>query len=112
MFGGPLLSDITAFGIEQWKAKRLTRCKPGTVNREFMLLKGMLTKAVQWKYLVVSPAAGVRTIKGTGQRTRILTPDEQAALLTAYDTTRRRAVRPIIELVALLQACPLPVIVH
>jgi integrase len=69
-----------------------------------MLLKGMLTKAVEWKYLVASPGAGVRKIRGVGQRTRILTPDEQAALLAAYDKGRRRSVRPLIELLLITGA--------
>ena len=103
-FGGQLLRDITTFGIEQLKAKRLLSCKPGTVNREIMLLKGMLTKAVEWKYLVASPGSGVRKIKGLGQRTRILTPDEQTALLAAYEKGRRRHVRPLIELLLITGA--------
>jgi integrase len=103
-FGKQLLSEITAFGIEQWKAKRLLKCKPGTVNREFMLFKGMLTKATEWKYLVTSPAAGIRPVKGAGQRTRILTPDEQTALLKAYEKGRRRHVRPLIELLLITGA--------
>ncbi|MEP7308217.1 MAG: site-specific integrase [Acidobacteriota bacterium] len=104
-FGGQLLTEITAFGIEQLKAKRLAKgCRPGTVNRELMLLKGILTKAVEWKRLVVSPAAAVRPIKGTGARTRILTTDEQAALLEAYQKGRRRHVRPIIELLLITGA--------
>jgi integrase len=103
-FGDQLLRDITAFGIEQLKAKRLLTCRPGTVNRELMLLKGILTKAVEWKRLVVSPAAGVRPIKSTGNRTRILTREEQKALLAAYDTDRRRPVRPIIELLLITGA--------
>jgi integrase len=104
-FGNQLLQDITAFGIEQLKAKRLAAgCMPGTVNRELMLLKGMLSKAVEWKYLIASPAAAVKPIKGSGSRTRILTPDEQQALLVAYDTRRRQAVKPIIELLLITGA--------
>jgi len=103
-FGSQILRDITTFGIEQLKAKRLLTCKPGTVNREIMLLKGMLTKAVEWKYLVASPGAGVRKIKGLGQRTRILTPDEQTALLAAYEKGRRARVRPLIELLLITGA--------
>ena len=69
-----------------------------------MLLKGMLTKAVEWKYLIASPAVGVRAIKDSGRRTRILTPEEQQALLAAYDIGRRRHVRPIIELLLITGA--------
>ncbi len=106
-FGAQLLSEITAFGIEQFKAKRLAAgCAPGTVNREVTVLKGMLSKAVEWKRLVVSPAGGkaVKMIRDPAQRLRILTPDEQAALLEAYDRPRRRLVRPILELLLITGA--------
>lgn len=103
--GGVLLHEITSFTVEQFKAKRLAEgVRPNTVNRELMLLKGILSKAVEWKRLVVSPAAGIKPIRGTGNRTRILTVDEQTALLAAYDTDRRRPVRPIIELLLITGA--------
>jgi integrase len=104
-FGKQLLRDITSFSLEQHKAKRLAGgCRPGTVNRELMLIKGMLTKAVEWKYLIASPGAGVRALKDAAQRTRILTPDEQQRLLAAYDKGRRPAVKPIIELLLITGA--------
>lgn len=104
-FGKQILRDITAFGIEQFKARRLAAgCRPGTVNRELMLLKGMLTKAVEWKRIASSPATGVKSLKDGAQRTRILSPDEQRALFEAYSKGRRLAVRPIIELLLITGA--------
>ena len=69
-----------------------------------MLLKGMLTKAVEWDKLLASPGAAVRPLKDTGHRDRILTPDEQRALLAAYEKGRRRFVKPIIELLLITGA--------
>lgn len=103
--GASMLHEITSFTVEQFKAKRLAEgVKPNTVNRELMLMKGILSKAVEWKRLIVSPAAGSKPIRAAGQRTRILTADEQTALLAAYDTERRRPVRPIIELLLITGA--------
>jgi len=104
-FGKQLLRDITVFGLEQHKAKRLAAgCRPGTVNRELMLLKGILTKAVEWRYLLASPGVGVRPVKDAAQRTRILTPDEQQRLLKAYEKGRRKHVKPIVELLLITGA--------
>src|SRR5262249_54779092 len=40
-------------------------------------------EAVEWKYLVDSPARGVRRFRLKNRRTRILSPDEQRKLLEA-----------------------------
>jgi integrase len=37
--------------------------KPATVNREVDTLKSMFNRAVEWKYLKASPAAGVKKLK-------------------------------------------------
>ena len=48
--GGVLLSEVTTFQIEQYKAKRLAAGRrPGTVTRRMMLLKAILSKAVEWQ---------------------------------------------------------------
>jgi len=82
--------------IEQFKRDRLNGTwrafrqktnanpvKPGTVNRELDTLKSILSKAVEWKYLVDSPARGVKRFRLQNRRTRILSPDEQRRLLDA-----------------------------
>jgi len=83
-FGRQLLRDITAFGIEQFKARRVAAgLKPGTINQELRAFKAILSKAVEWKRLKVSPFKSVRQLKDDAGRTRILTPDEEARLLDA-----------------------------
>ncbi len=95
-FGSTVLHEITPHRIEQFKRDRLNGTwrafkqkkaakpvKPGTVNRELDTLKSVLSKAVEWKYLVDSPARGVKRFRLQNRRTRILSPDEQRRLLEA-----------------------------
>jgi integrase len=97
-FGSAILHEITSHRIEQFKRDRLNGTwrafrqkrsanpvKPGTVNRELDTLKSILSKAVEWKYLVDSPARGVKRFRLENRRTRILSPDEQRRLLEACD---------------------------
>ena len=85
--GGLMLHEITTFSLEQFKAKRKTSgMKPATIARELLMVSIMLRQAVEWKPLVVAPK--VDTPKGVGNRTRILTPDEQQRLLAAYGQGR------------------------
>jgi integrase len=56
------------------------RVKPGTVNRELDTLKSIFSKAVEWKYLVDSPARGVKRFRVQNRRMRILSVDEQRRL--------------------------------
>ena len=59
--------------------------KPATVNRELDTLNSILSKAVEWKYLVDSPARGVKRFRVQNRRTRILSADEQSRLLDACE---------------------------
>ena len=95
----PILHEITSDRIEQFKRDRLNGTwrafkqkksakpvKPGTVNRELDTLKSVLSKAVEWKSLVDSPARGVKRFRLQNRRTRILSADQQRRLL---DTCER-----------------------
>jgi integrase len=98
-FFGPLvLSDITAHGVQQfmrdrlsgrWRAFRQKKSakpvKPATVNRELDTLKSVFSKAVEWNYLVDSPARGIKRFKVQNRRTRILSEDEQRRLVAACE---------------------------
>jgi integrase len=59
--------------------------KPGTVNRELDTLKSILSEAVEWTYLVDSPARGVKRFRLQNRRTRILSADEQRRLHDACE---------------------------
>lgn len=97
-FGLAILHEITSHRIEQFKRDRLNGnwrafrqkksanpVKPATVNRELDTLKSILSKAVEWKYLVDSPARGVKRFRVQNRRTRILSTDEQQWLLDACE---------------------------
>jgi integrase len=102
-FGGMLLTQITPFTIEAWKAKRLAGTyrghgqksapkpvQPATVNRELNVLSAILAKQVEWKKLVESPARQVPRLKVENTRTRILSEAEEDRLLAALPLQARR----------------------
>jgi len=71
-FNGKYLYEITAEGIEQFKAERSKSVAPATVNRELATLKTMLNKAVAWKKLQESPARNVKFLREPNGRLRYL----------------------------------------
>jgi integrase len=103
-FGGLILHEITPHRIEQWKRARLQArwsgrgqttsrpIAPGTVNRELDTLRVMFSKAVEWGYLIESAAHKVKRLRLENRRTRILSPDEQRALLDACPRKLRAVV--------------------
>jgi hypothetical protein len=104
-FGSLLLHELTSHRIEQFKRERLAGkwkargqtsaakpLKPATVNRELDTLKSILSKAVEWRKLLESPARGVKRLKVENRRTRILTPDEQRRLLEAAPRKMRALI--------------------
>lgn len=68
-----------------WKMKAVTYTGTVNENRELDTLKSVLSKAVEWKYLVDSPARDVRRFRLQNRRTRILSADEQRRLLIACE---------------------------
>ena len=75
------LHKITPFDIEVWKVKRKKEVKPGTVNRELVVLKGFFTMAVKWGKCKEHPAREVKLFKGETQRLRYLMPEEVQELI-------------------------------
>ena len=96
-FGSVVLHGLTPHRIEQFKRTRLQErwrahqqrqrrgqpIRPATVNRELDTLKSILSKAVEWDRLVVSPARNVKRLPVDNRQTRILSVDEQRRLLQA-----------------------------
>ena len=82
-FQGRYLFDIPARMIEKYKAKRLGKVAPATVNRELSCLKHMYTKANEWGYLKINPVKSVKLLKEPPGRLRYLRPDEVKKLLDA-----------------------------
>jgi integrase len=96
---GPLLrglrlDEITAFHVERWRSVRLkSGISASTVNRDLNVLRGALSRAVEWDLLTVHPLAKVKASKTDRSGVvRYLTGDEETRLLaalTARDDTRR-----------------------
>lgn len=82
-FKGKYLYELTPQLIEQYKAKRLESVSPASVNRELSCLKHMYTKAIEWGYVKINPAKGVKKLKEPPGRLRYLNSDEIRALITA-----------------------------
>lgn len=75
------LFDITPRMVEKYKAKRLEKVAPATVNRELACLKHMYTKAIEWGYLKTNPVKAVKLLKEPPGRLRYLRPEEVKKLL-------------------------------
>jgi len=81
VFKEKYLFDITPRMIEKYKAKRLGKVAPATVNRELSCLKHMYTKANEWGYLKINPVKSVKLLKEPPGRLRYLRPEEVKKLL-------------------------------
>jgi integrase len=75
------LADVSQFVIEKWKIARAKTVAQSTVNRELNVIKGMFSRAVEWKQMAVSPAQGVRKFDVDDVRVRVLSSEEMALVL-------------------------------
>ena len=82
-FKGKYLFEITPLMIEKYKAMRLEKVSPATVNRELECLKHMFTKAIDWGYAKTNPVKGIKFLKEPPGRLRYLKSEEVVALLNA-----------------------------
>jgi len=83
VFKEKYLFEITPRMIEKYKATRLGKVGPATVNRELACLKHMYTKAIEWGYLKINPVKSVKLLKEPPGRLRYLRPKEVKKLLDA-----------------------------
>ena len=99
---GPLLNDlrldeITAFHVERWRSGRLKDGKAAaTVNRDLNVLRGALSRALDWHLLDVHPLAKVKASKTDRSGVvRYLEADEERRLLAALSARddQRRSER-------------------
>jgi integrase len=75
------LQDVTRQDAMEWRAWRATLVEESTVNRELALLKHVFTAAVP-TYLTASPLVGLSQLRPDEVDIRILSVDEETALLT------------------------------
>jgi integrase len=95
-FDNKPLTEITAWTIEKFKAKRLKAgTSPVTVNRDLDRIRAALNKAVEWKMLAANPIGTVKRSKvNEDPRVRFLNADEEKRLrdaLAAREAKRRAA---------------------
>jgi len=91
-FKGKYLFEITPQMIEKYKASRLEKVEPATVNRELACLKHMYTKAIEWGYVRTNPVKAVKLLKEPPGRLRYLRPEEVGALTKACSDYMRPIV--------------------
>ena len=81
--GDRFLDEITAFHIERWKTLRARDVAQSSVNRELNVIRGCLSRAVEWGRLIVSPMKSVKPYRVDNVRMRVLSPDEIRLLLSS-----------------------------
>ena len=82
-FNDMYIFEITPQLIEKYKAIRLEKVAPATVNRELANLKHMFTKAIEWEYVKTNPVKKVKSLKEPPGRLRYLKPPEFEALFNS-----------------------------
>ena len=86
------IDQLTAWRAEKWKAARKAAgLQPSTINRDVLMLKAVLNKAVEWGSLESNPMANVKAIKGAEKvRDRHLTLVEEKRLYAALEARNKR----------------------
>ena len=87
------MAEITPWALERWRMERKKRGRAATtINRDLAALKAVLSKAVEWEYLITSPIprGKVKPLQVDERATvRYLAADEEKALRDALE--RREA---------------------
>lgn len=81
-FGDMYLDEISRYHVESYQSKRSQQVGVYMVNRELAILKGILTKAIDWGFLIKNPVKGVKLGKEKA-RDRFLNPEEIFKLVEA-----------------------------
>lgn len=91
-FANTRLDKLTAWQIEKWKSARLkSGTAPATVNRDLLMLKAALSKAVAWNLVNDNPARPVKPLKGADNpRVRYLNKGEENRLQNALEARESR----------------------
>jgi integrase len=85
-FKGRALHEIPPMLIEQWKRKQVqAELKSSTVNQKLRVLHRVFSLAVENGYLSDNPVSKVRRLRETDPRERVMTYDEEDALLEVME---------------------------
>ena len=75
------IKDITAWEVEKWRNKRLADgIKPATTNRQLNLIKGCLSRAVEWEVIDSHDLQKVKAQTVDNAKVRYLSKDEESRL--------------------------------
>src|SRR6266480_1934991 len=91
-FGTRPLGQITRAEMETWRRKKMTTCRPATINRDLSRLRRMFSLAVEWELLEESPMAGIRFLRENNARTRYLSLEESNRLIASCIAPHIRAL--------------------
>ncbi len=81
-FGNKRLTEIDPHQIEQYKLRlKKEEYAAASINRALAAIKGLFTKAVEWRWIRDHPARSVKFLKEHNARDRYLTQDEERELL-------------------------------
>ena len=75
------LDAVTGGLVQQYLAERRKEISPASTNRELSLLKRLFNVAIEWGKAEFNPAAKIKKLREAGPRERILSEDEEAALM-------------------------------
>jgi site-specific recombinase XerD len=75
------LADITSKHIEDYKTQRAQTLKPASVNRELDSIRAMFNKAIDWEYIIKSPAKYIKPLKKPLKQPRFLDKEEIRRLI-------------------------------
>jgi len=86
------MEAITVWEIEKWRSERRKAGRAATtINRDISVLKGVLSKAVEWGQINTNPLAKVKPIKTDNLGVvRYLSSDEEIALRNALDAREKK----------------------
>jgi len=86
-FGDKLLKDINPALIEKWRTNRINNgVKSGTVNRDIIILKSAISKAIEWGLLSKHPLQSLKLFKvDSSPNVRYLDAQEEQRLKEALD---------------------------
>jgi len=100
-FGNKKLTEINAQDIDRYKSERLNKVNPSTLRRELDVISNLFNTAKKWKkHFGENPVVEAGKPKVKNQKERIISKEEEKALINSLDEPVRSFVR-----IALLTGC-------
>ena len=93
IYGNKRLSEINSKDIDDYKSLRLKDAQPATINRELSALRQLFNLAKRWKrFFGENPVSISRLLPENNQKERILTYEEEEALIKASNPSLRAII--------------------